>query len=129
MKYLILLMMVSFPAFACSELGIQNFKVKPEAMKKCEALATHYAMDFAKSIIAQEQKEKNYQGPKTLSPTGTTNYKAVKGNGFTPILGFNVSLDGPEAKNKWQCNYCVDLTINEKEECRIQSITRFMCAY
>lgn len=111
-------------------MGPQQFKVKPESLKKCQALATLYAMDFAKSVIAQEQKEKNYNGPKTLSPSGIpSNYRALKSPGSSPLLGFNVSLDGPEKKNQWQCNYCVDFSVNDKEECRIQSITRFMCAY
>ena len=127
MKFIIFFL-ISFPVFACTEIGPQDFKVKPETNIKCGKLAIQYAMDFARSQIAQEIKIKDYRGPKTLAPSATSPsvmYKQQKRTGNSRLIGFNVSLDSPD---KFECNYCVDFSIDDKENCRIESIVKAMCA-
>ncbi len=127
MKF-ILFFLFTLPVFGCSELGPQDFKVKPETKMKCGKIAIQSALDFARSQIAQEIKKKDYQGPKSFAaPANTTQvmYKAQKRAGNSRLIGFNVGLDSAD---KWECNYCVDFSLDEKENCKVETIVRAMCA-
>lgn len=125
MKFLFLALL-SLPALACSELGPQEFKPKPEVLTKCGKVATQYALDFSKTMIAVESKEKDYRGPKTLAvpPRGApVMYRALAPKGGSRMIGYNVGLDG----DKFQCNFCVDFMM-DGDNCRIVNITKSMCA-
>lgn len=119
---------MNFPVFACTEMGPQDFEIKADTNAKCGKIAIQYAMDFARSQISQESKNKDYRGPKTLAPSSTSpsvNYKKQKRNGNSRLIGYNVSLDSPD---KFECNYCVDFSLDDKENCRIESVVKAMCA-
>lgn len=125
MKY-ILFFFLTFPALACSELGPMEFKPKPETLTKCGKMATQYALEFARTMISIESKDKNYSGPKELKAPARgapRPYRALAPKGGTKQMGFNVSLD----HDKWECNFCVDFMMLG-EDCRVTSITKFMCA-
>ena len=80
-------------------------------------------------MVATEKKEANYAGPKgpfkPTKPTPTL-YLAQKRSGNSKLIGFNVGLD---SSNKFECNICVDLSLDDKGNCRIESVHKHMCAY
>ncbi len=120
MKF-IFLMLFSFPVFACSELGPMEFKIKPETKLKCGKLASAYAVDFSRSMLTQEPKK---NGPTKLSLPAKEVPSVFHALKASKLLGYNVSLT--DGKN--ECTFCVDLVL-EGENCRIQSIQKFMCDF
>lgn len=121
-----LFFLFSLPAFACSELGQMDFKASPGLLTSCGKQATQYALDFSKTMISLESKMKDYRGPKELKVPARSApkvYRALAPKGGSKQIGFNVGLDG----DKFECNFCVDFVV-EGDNCRIASITKFMCA-
>ena len=118
----------SVQSMACSEAGPHDFDVSPGMQNTCGKIALQYALQFAKTIVNIEKNETGYDGP--LS--GFTPEKALPGlyttqkrTGNSKLIGFNVGLN---SKNKWECNFCVDMAVDEKGNCKIETIRRHMCA-
>ncbi len=120
MKYF-LLCLLAFPALACSELGPMEFQAKPETVMKCGKLATAYAVDFSRSMLSHEAKK---NAPAKLSPPARGAPSLFHTLKSSHLMGYNVSLT--DGKN--ECTFCVDLVL-EGENCRIQSIQKFMCDF
>lgn len=113
---------------ACSEPGPHDFDISSDMQTTCAKTALKYATDFANTIVKIEKNENGYDGPnggfKPYKPVPSL-YTTQKRAGNTKLIGFNVGLN---AKNKWECNFCVDMTLDDKGNCRVESIRKHMCA-
>lgn len=115
-------------ALGCSEAGPREFEISAKMQSRCSKIALKYASDFANSMVKIEEKEKGYRGPKGGFKSAKSEpvlYTTQNRAGNSKLIGFNVGLD---AKNKQECNFCVDMTIDAEENCRIESVRRHMCA-
>ena len=120
------LLFIVNPAKACSEMGPREFEVSQEAQKKCQADARIYATQFGKTYLNTEAKIKGSVLPKkVLMYESAVIYKTKKQVGNSNLVGFNVAM---KSKDGWECNFCVDMTIDEKEVCHIDSVTKNMCS-
>jgi hypothetical protein len=130
MKSIILISVLGFlisgQIFACSEAGPHDFDISSNVEKTCSNIALKYASVFAKKVIQIESTEKGYDGPvgslKSSSKPGL--YTTKNRNGNSKLIGFHV---GFKSKNKWDCDYCVEMQLDEKSNCRIESIFKHMC--
>lgn len=121
-------LVVSMKSIACSEAGPHDFDISQNVQTSCGKIALEYAKDFAQLMVKTEKEDKTYQGPDGKfhpSKVNPTLYTTQKRSGNSNIIGFNVGLD---SKNKWACNFCVVMTLDEKGSCRIESINKHMCA-
>lgn len=113
---------------ACSESGQMDFKITKAKQRTCAKLAQKYAMSFASTMVKIEQAQKGYKGPdgnfKVNKPMPSV-YMAKTRVGNSSLIGFNVGLD---SKNKWECNFCVNMSVDADENCAIESVEKFMCA-
>jgi hypothetical protein len=132
MKTVILAALVIFlsmsQVFACSEAGPHQFDLPAKTQSRCAKIALAYASDFAKSMVKVEKTEKGYRGPQGKfkpSHSEPVLYTTQNRSGNSKMIGFNVGLD---FKDKWECNFCVEMAFDSEENCRIESIHKHMCA-
>lgn len=121
----------SLSAQACSELDAQDFKISDETQKTCGNMAKKYALHFAQQMVKIEKSEANYRGPLnnfTFEEGTPKFYKALTRSGNSKLIGFNVGLDSKVAKNTFECTFCVDMSLDDKGACKIESIQKHMCA-
>lgn len=115
-------------ALACSEAGPHDFNIPTQLETKCAQIALKYAKDFANTMVQIEMQQKGYNGPDgRFKPSKATPvlYTTKERNGNSKLIGFNVGLD---SKNKWKCNFCIDMSLETDNNCRIASIQKHMCA-
>ena len=124
----VIIMIFSNFSFACSELGQIDFQLVPKKNEMCAKLAKQFAIEFANSIVKIEKKQGTYDGPQggfKFNKSIPAVYTAKKRVGNSNLIGFNVGLN---SKNKWECNYCVNMTLDSNDHCTIDSIQKFMCS-